>query len=207
MTDGRLAYSKPMPHTYDLPAPWFSAMAQGQAASLLVRAATVLERPDLLARGLDATRSLTQPPLVAQAEEGPVLQEYPTSPPAHVLNGWIFGLWGLYDVSASMSAEAADKAFHDGAVALARRLPRYDVLDGWSRYDLYPHRLTHVASPFYHRLHVAQLRVMAALVPGEPAFAGTAERWARGLEDRGTLAVALARKIAFRLAKPRRAAI
>ena len=30
--------------------------------------------------------------------------------------------------------------------------------NGWSRYDLYPHPLTNVASPFYHRLHIEQLR-------------------------------------------------
>jgi len=216
---GRLAYHGPMPHTYRLSPPWFSAMAQGQAASLLVRVAVTLERPDLLLRALDATRSLIEPPLVAQTDEGPVLQEYPTTPPAHVLNGWIFGLWGLYDVVSSLAADppvepghqaalrAAQDAFQDGVEALARRLPLYGAAHGWSRYDLYPHPLANVASPFYHRLHLAQLEVMAALVPGEPAFPRTAERWARPLHNPFTFTAALARKVAFRLVVPRRVAI
>ena len=32
-------------------------------------------------------------------EEGPVLEEYPTEPPTHVLNAWINGLWGLDDIA------------------------------------------------------------------------------------------------------------
>ena len=216
---GRLAYHGPMPHTYRLSPPWYSAMAQGQAASLLVRMAATLERPDLLVCALDATRSLSEPPLAAETDEGPVLQEYPTTPPAHVLNGWIFGLWGLYDVVRSFAVErpvepghqaalrAAENAFQDGAHALACRLPLYGAAHGWSRYDLYPHRLTNVASPFYHRLHVAQLEVMAALLPGEPAFARTAEQWARPLHNPFAFTAALARKVAFRLVVPRRTAI
>jgi glycosyltransferase involved in cell wall biosynthesis len=198
---GRLAYRTPMPHTYRLSPPWFSAMAQGQAASLLVRAAVTCGRPELLTRALDATRSLTEPPLVAHTDEGPVLQEYPTAPPAHVLNGWIFALWGLYDVAPS--CEVAARAFHEGVDALARRLPLYEARPGWSRYDLYPHRLANVASPFYHRLHLAQLEVMAALVPDEPAFARTAERWGRALGRPLDFGGALARKVAFRVVVPR----
>jgi heparosan-N-sulfate-glucuronate 5-epimerase len=213
---GRLAYRMPMPHTYRISPPWFSAMAQGQAASLLVRVAKTLQRPDLLTRALDATRPLLKAPLVTQTDDGPVLQEYPTTPPAHVLNGWIYGLWGLYDVATSFAADppvepgheaavrTAESAFHDGVETLARRLPLYDTAHGWSRYDLYPHPLTNVASPFYHRLHVAQLEVMAALVPGEPAFARAAERWARPLHNPVTFASGLARKVAFRLVVPRR---
>ena len=216
---GRVACHRPMPHTYRLSPPWLSAMAQGQAASLLVRMAGTLERPHLRNRALDATGSLIEPPLVAQTEEGPVLQEYPTTPPAHVLNGWIFGLWGLYDVVRSFAVEppaeaeaqaalrAAEKAFQDGVQALARRLPLYEAAHGWSRYDLYPHRLTNVASPFYHRLHLAQLEVMAALVPGELAFPRTAVRWARPLHNPLSFTAAVARKVAFRLVVPRRAAI
>jgi glycosyltransferase involved in cell wall biosynthesis len=215
---GRLPYQGRMPHTYRLSPPWFSAMAQGQAASLLVRVAATLDRPDLVVRALDATRSLVEPPLVAQTDEGPVLQEYPTTPPAHVLNGWIFALWGLYDVVSSFAAappvepghqaalRAARSAFQEGAAALARRLPLYSVGHGWSRYDLYPHPLTNVASPFYHRLHLAQLEVMAVLVPGEPAFPRTAERWARPLHNPFSFTAALARKVAFRVVVPRRAA-
>ena len=195
---GALAYGFPMPHTYELEPPWSSAMAQGQAASLLVR--TGRSHAALLA---------VQPlidevsPLVAATDDGPVLQEYPTLPPAHVLNGWIFALWGLYDVGSAIGDGAAADAWETGLRTLARRLPLYEVPGRWSRYDLYPHPLAHVASPFYHRLHVEQLRALDRLARDE-AFARYAHRWASAARSPVLLAAAVGRKAAFRALRPRR---
>jgi hypothetical protein len=206
--DGCIAYLFPMPHTYDLRPPWHSAMAQGEAASLLVRAAVALGERDLADAGRRAVAPLCDPgsPLVATTAEGPVLQEYPTDPPAHVLNGWISALWGLYDVGCGdgAPAAAARSAFAAGAGAVAARLPLYELALGWSRYDLYPHRLPHAASPFYHRLHVEQLRAMSALVPGERAFAVVAERWGAAADRPAARVWGVALKAAFRVANPRR---
>jgi hypothetical protein len=182
-------------------------MAQGQAASLLIRAADALERPELAELAARAVAPLWsgEPPLVAATAEGPVLQEYPTDPPAHVLNGWIFALWGLYDVGAvdGLSlATGAQAAFAAGAHALARRLELYEAGNGWSRYDLYPHTLVHVASHFYHRLHVAQLQAMDALAP-DAVFAETAARWERAASHPVAVATAVARKACFRVLRPR----
>jgi hypothetical protein len=195
--DGLLPHRFRFAHTYPLDPPWHSAMAQGEAASLFVR----VRRPGAARR---AVASLLDPasPLVAETPEGPVLQEYPTDPPSHVLNGWIFALWGLYDAGGEGTAER--DAFVLGVRALEARLPRYRLLLDWSRYDLYPrHPLVHAASPFYHRLHVAQLEATNRLFPSD-VFAEQAGRWrAAGFTSRG---IALARKAAFRILRPRRAA-
>jgi hypothetical protein len=214
--EGLLAYLFAMPHTYELEPPWFSAMAQGEAASLLVRAAVALGRPDLRAPAAAAVRSLLdeRSGLVAQTPEGPVLQEYPTVPPAHALNGWIFALWGLYDVGigltegpggagSAVSGRASD-AFASGVAALAARLPLYDAGLGWSRYDLFPRRLPHAASPFYHRLHIEQLRATALLCPARPELTAVADRWEAGLRRRATRAYGVSLKVAFRVLQPRR---
>jgi heparosan-N-sulfate-glucuronate 5-epimerase len=195
--DGSIPYRFAMPHTYALEPPWISAMAQGQAASLFLRLG---RRPEL---GYRALRPLHEPPLLVEMPEGPVLQEYPTRPPAHVLNGWIFALFGLYDASvyeSSEQAELARAAFERGAAAVAARIPEYETLGGWSRYDLYPHRLTHVASPFYHSLHVELLRALVRLAPDERLEAA-ANRLAA--VSRGTKAVGIARKVLFRIVVPR----
>ncbi|HXH97220.1 MAG TPA: D-glucuronyl C5-epimerase family protein [Gaiellaceae bacterium] len=207
---GLLAYRFPMRHTFPLEPPWHSALAQGEAASFLVRCAEVLSRADLLDLAERAVAPLVDPasPLVASTAEGPVLQEYPTTPPAHVLNGWITSLWGLHDI-ASMPGPArtdvsasARAAFQAGVATLAVRLDRYRTPIGWSRYDLYPHPLANVASPFYHRLHVEQLRTLNAMAPYD-VFTETADAWERAAERPLTRAFAVSRKVAFRLARPR----
>jgi hypothetical protein len=208
--DGGLQYLFAMPHTFEISPPWYSAMAQGEAASLFVRAALTLG-DDTFA---DAAERAIQPlmredsTIVARTPEGPVLQEYPTQPPSHVLNGWMFALWGLYDVAklaerAGRAAPDAQRAFLDGTTALVRRVDLYDAGLGWSRYDLYPHRLMHVASPFYHRLHVALLNATADLT-GEDALRRKAAVWEKSAGRLPLRLAAVARKVAFRCVYPRR---
>jgi heparosan-N-sulfate-glucuronate 5-epimerase len=208
---GLLPYGFPMRHTYRLAAPWCSSLAQGEAASLLVRAAEVLGRPDLRELAGRAIASLLDPEseLVALTPEGPVLQEYPTRPPAHVLNGWVTSLWGLYDVagsprpwSAATVAAAAAEAFEAGVATLAARIGRYRTPVGWSRYDLYPHPLANVASPSYHRLHIGHLRTMNELAPRD-VFVEVADEWERAVASKAARSFAVARKVAFRLSRPR----
>jgi hypothetical protein len=182
-------------------------MAQGQAASLLVRAAASLGRPELVDDAFRAAAPLLDGTgrLVASTREGPVLQEYPTEPPAHVLNGWIFALFGLFDVSAVEDSErsaTAAEAFTAGAATLSARLPRYELAGAWTRYDLYPHPLPNVASPFYHRLHAELVGALARLHP-DPRLTDAAEKWRRSASAAAPTALAVARKIAFRIVRPR----
>jgi hypothetical protein len=130
-----------------------------------------------------------------------------------VLNGWIWGLWGLYDTGIAFAGgtdsvrdagERARSAFERGVRTLASLLPRYDVGRRWSRYDLFPRHIPNVASPFYHRLHVEQLRAMTLLAPQFPIFAEYAARWSESGKDPAARAEALIAKAAFRVIEPRR---
>jgi heparosan-N-sulfate-glucuronate 5-epimerase len=201
-----IQYQFPLRHTYRLEAPWLSAMAQGEAASLLVRAAATFEEPALLRLAHEAVRPLLDPTgqLVAQTEHGAVLQEYPTTPPAHVLNGWIFALWGLYDVACSPERGGeAGAAFQGGVATLGARIEQYDIANRWSRYDLFPHPFPNVASPFYHRLHIEQLAALVRLAPND-SIARVEARWRKGMSSLPAQAAAVAAKIAFRAVRPRR---
>jgi heparosan-N-sulfate-glucuronate 5-epimerase len=209
--EGLIACRFPMPHTFPLAAPWHSSLAQGEAASLLVRAATALGRLDLADLAVRAVSSLIESDsgLIAVTPDGPVLQEYPSTPPAHVLNGWITSLWGLYDVAfpagggePTAARAAAAEAFEAGVATLAARLDLYRTPIGWSRYDLYPHPLTNVASPFYHRLHVGHLRRLNALAPHE-LFTQTADDWERSGSNAALQSFAVSRKVLFRFVRPR----
>jgi hypothetical protein len=180
-------------------------MAQGQGASLLVRLAAETGED----RFADAARRALGPLRVPVAEGGvsapldgrALPQEYPTDPPAHVLNGAIFALWGLHDAGAGLGDEAAARAFDAGVETVASSIQRWDT-GRWSRYDLYPHPVVNVATPAYHRLHISLLRSLDLARP-RPELRAAAERFERYAARPANQAGALARKVAFRVRVPR----
>jgi len=163
---------------YEIDSEWASALAQGQAASVFVRAHATggAERHADLALGAVAPLLRTgSASLVSLLPEGPVLEECPTQPMSAILNGWIYAAWGLRDVALGLGSEEARVAYDATVASVRAALPRYDV-GWWSRYSLYPHRLPDLAKLFYHRLHVAQLEVLESLT-GDGVFGSVAERW------------------------------
>ena len=203
---GGFEHREPYPHTYDLRAPWLSAMAQGQAASLLVR----LHRESGDDRFAAAARHALKP-LALPVEEGGVrrtldggwwLEEYPTEPASYVLNGGIFALWGYLDVASALGDSEARREFEDGVDALARNIGRWDT-GSWSRYDLFPHPVMNTASPAYHELHIHQLRALNLVAP-RSQVESVIERFEAYASSRARRAAAFVRKVRFRLAVPRR---
>jgi heparosan-N-sulfate-glucuronate 5-epimerase len=198
---GRWLEPRPYPHTYRVQAPWPSAMAQGEGASLLVRLHTKTGEERFAEAAVRALGSYGVPTeaggVRAELEGGRFFEEYPTRPGSYVLNGGIFALFGAYDVAASLGDEGARQTFAEGVATLAANIGRWDT-GRWSRYDLYPHPLVHVATLGYHRLHVAQLRALHLLAPDHRLDA-VADRFDAYARSRVKRAEALARKVAFRL--------
>jgi hypothetical protein len=60
----------------------------------------------------------------------------------------------------------------------------------------------HVASPFYHRLHIEMLYATSELAP-DHRLEEMAARWERSATDPGAQALAVCRKAAFRVVRPR----
>ena len=186
-------------------APWVSAMAQGEGASLFVR----LHLASGEAAFAEFARRALAPMAVPSGEGGcmallagrPFPEEYPTSPPSFVLNGGIFALWGYADVAWGLGDEAARESWEQGVDLLASEIARYD-LGYWSRYDLYPHPVVNVASAGYHALHITQLEAMRLLAP-RPEFDRAIEAFRRYEASRLCRARAFARKALFRLLVPR----
>jgi heparosan-N-sulfate-glucuronate 5-epimerase len=203
--DGAWLHRTPFPHTFPLRAPWISAMAQGEAASLLVRLYRETRDEALAEAALRALGPLSVPSSAGGAcallDGSPFPEEYPTDPPSFVLNGAIFALWGLRDVSTSLDDSDAARAFEEGVDTLAAAIDRWD-LGYWSRYDLFPHAAINIASPAYHELHITQLRAMDRVAP-RSELAAAADRWAGYRADPAARSRALARKVVFRLVVPR----
>jgi heparosan-N-sulfate-glucuronate 5-epimerase len=159
---------------YRLQPPWFSAMAQGQIASVFVRA---VPRHDGAANAaLQALRPLLAraQPFVVDTKAGPALEEAPTKPSSRVLNGWIYALWGVRDVAVGLGSLEAAALFEESVEALLTTLDEYDT-GWWSRYSLWAGGRD-LAKPFYHRIHVAQLEALHMLT-GAAKFETVATRW------------------------------
>ena len=163
-----------------LRAPWYSGLAQGQGISLLVRA---YHETGCSKYGEAAERAFAS--FLKSTHEGGVtfhdrrggvwFEEYIVSPPTHILNGFMWATWGVYDFCLSTRSAIAKTLFEQAVKTLLTNLDRYD-LGFWSLYEQSGTLLPMIASAFYHRLHIVQLRTMHRLT-GEPAFAALADKW------------------------------
>ena len=196
-------------HTFDfeyfrtLKAPWYSGLAQGQGLSVLVRAfaETRASKFEIAADRVYETLKLPiQDGGVVYRDDTdfPWIEEYLVEPPTHILNGFIWALWGVYDYWLLTRKPEAFKLFQSYVGTIVKNLPRYDS-GFWSYYELTPQRVKCVASNFYHRLHIVQLKIMHEMT-GHPDFINYAEKWSRYLDNPVYRNLALAYKVGFKLA-------
>lgn len=154
-----LVYHYPFP-AYDLTPPWRSAMAQGQALQLMIRA----DQETGNQRYLALADSLLNPMLLDVNEGGVThkfsdnnwwYEEYADADvdDIMVLNGMMYTLLGLHEYYEYTNSEKARKLFQLGINSLVKFLPDYDR-NGHSYYDI----LKHPAGGEYHSIHINQLQ-------------------------------------------------
>lgn len=170
----------PWHYKYSLAAGWYSGHAQGTGISLLARLYKETGDERYLRAAKDAFPSLAADipdgGVVHRDDDGGVwLEEYLTPTPTHILNGYLWALWGVWDYWLLTKDETAHALWEECVATLVVNLPRYD-LGFWSRYDLSRQLLPMVASPFYHSLHIVQLRATGR-ISGNAAFEARAKRW------------------------------
>lgn len=163
-----------------LKSPWYSALAQGQGISLLVRARRETENPAYLEAARRAfetfLRTTDEGGVTCVDEEGYTwFEEAIVDPPTHILNGFLWASWGVYDYLLYTGDAEAKRLFNEAVHTLRANLSRFDA-GFWSLYEQSGTRMKMLASHFYHSLHIVQLRVMHRLT-GEPVFARFADRW------------------------------
>jgi heparosan-N-sulfate-glucuronate 5-epimerase len=185
-----------------LKAPWFSGLAQGQGVSLLLRAHAQTGADKYRQAAEQAFVSLTKPiaeggVLFEDDEKNLWIEEYLVDPPTHILNGFMWALWGVFDFWLARADAPAKQIFDRGVETLLHNLPRFDT-GYWSLYEQSGTQMKMLASPVYHRLHIVQLRVMANLT-GEPQFGEIADRWESYAQRRGNRSRALVEKSIFKL--------
>lgn len=151
----------------------YSAMTQGECISAFVRAWKITGDMEFVKAARRAAELM-----LTEVEKGGTsvregdalfLEEVPTAPRSTVLNGWIFAVFGLYDLWFASGESWVQESLQRSIETLKASLLEYDA-GYWSFYD----RLHHLASPFYHDLHIHQL---AALSMVDSAFQEWRERW------------------------------
>jgi len=181
---------------HNLKSGFISGMAQGLAISLLLRSAALFKKHEYLELAEEAFN-----PMIVPVENGGVaivkddfywIEEAPSKSPTLVLNGFIYALFGVYDLYRFTGKEAYKKWFDRGIRTLITMLPRYD-LGIWSRYDLglkvvrsktnvllekvlSPSEMHNIATPSYNRLHVEQLKKLYEIT-GLAQFRYYSRRW------------------------------
>ena len=185
-----------------LRAPWYSGLAQGQGISMFVRAYAETKSAKYLDAATRAFASFLQPTdqggvAFTDSDNNLWFEEYIVTPPTHILNGFIWASWGVHDYFLATQDNAARDLFAKAVQTLRANLARYD-LGFWSRYELSGTAIPMVASPFYHQLHIVQLRIMHRLT-GEKIFNDYAERWQKYARSRLKRTRAVCYKSAFKL--------
>ena len=159
---------------YESPEHPYSSMAQGEGISMLIRAHIETQNEKYIIATKKAKKFILKPivegGVIVYSGEDVYLYEYTHAP--LILNGWIFSLWGLYDYSKFISSDAEVKEVLNATLSsLKKKLPEFDI-KYWSKYE----NGKRICSPFYHRLHIAQLKVMYDLF-GDEIYREYAEKW------------------------------
>jgi heparosan-N-sulfate-glucuronate 5-epimerase len=153
----------------------YSAMPQGEALSALVRAYNFTNEIQYLNAAAKAYQLM-----ITTVEKGGTayyqdndlyLEECPAISRNTILNGWIFALFGIYDLFLATGKEAYGNVFEQSLNILIKALHMYDS-GFWSYYD----EQKSLSSPFYHDLHISQLEALF-LVTGDRTIGCYIGKW------------------------------
>lgn len=185
--------------------PLIQLMTQGECISAFVRA-WMLTEDDAYAEG--ARRALTL--MCKPIEKGGsaiyvgkdiFLEEVPHDRRVSILNGWIFALFGLYDFWLAFGDKQTYEVFKQSLDTLLTHLGEYDA-GYWSYYDVEKR----LASPFYHDLHIHQLKALA-MVENSSRLTQILGRWEAYQHSRLNRFRALSVKALQKLREPGEAVI
>jgi hypothetical protein len=190
------------PYKQLLKAPWYSGLAQGNGLSMLVRAGQATgdtryrEAADRAFESL--RRDVRDGGVLVTDDRGNVwIEEYIVDRPSHILNGFMWALWGVRDYAQWSGSRDADELWQRCVSTLRSRLDEFDT-GWWSLYEARDRGLEMLASRYYHALHITQLQVMSRLT-GSAFYDLAARRFQDYLDKRSNRIKALTRKAVFKL--------
>ncbi|HBX52984.1 MAG: hypothetical protein A2275_13335 [Bacteroidetes bacterium RIFOXYA12_FULL_35_11] len=184
---------------YKIDPPWPSAMAQGEIISFYLRMYQALNDENLLNTAIQAYEFLkfeyNNGGVRRFDEYGDLwFEEYPTPKPTFVLNGYIYTLFGLYDLYRVTGNTEVKKDIDKCIITLKKNIHKFST-SYWSIYDLLNKEL--VRYYYQQNVHVPQLKILYYLTE-EPIFKKYYQKWKKQITPLNFLFV----KLMFRV-KPR----
>jgi putative cell wall-binding protein len=175
-TDGRWLYTFPFGSQ---PVPWWSGMAQGQGTSLLLRTYQATGDDAYLDAARRAFAALARP--IARAGTIAIdggdqwIEEYLPPYSTHTLNGFLFALEGVRELSLVTGDAGPTSLYVAGIKTLHDFIPQF-ASRSWSFYNLGGGK--HLASLNYHLIHIQELRHFG-LLEGDLRFTAYARLFAQ----------------------------
>ena len=187
----------------DLINPWYSGLAQGQGLSVLCRAYKVTNNEIFL----EAIKKVYKSFFI-DVENGGInftdsqgniwIEEYiMKKEPTHILNGFIWGLWGIYDYWLLTNDDSVKKIFDKYIKTINDNIEKYDI-GYWSLYELSDNAISMRASIFYHKLHIIQLKVLYKMTNNH-IFIKKSDAWSSYLDNKYYIFKATLMKILFKI--------
>lgn len=169
---------------YNLPDGWVSGMYQGQAISLYLRAYQLFNNITYLETAKKIYNSFkydfNEGGFKRIDEFGCIwFEEYPTTKPSYVLNGFIYSMLGILDYHRVTGDESAKALWNSCVNTLKINLGKYDVWY-WSVYDQLKEQL--VSYYYQKNVHIPLMQIMFELT-NEAIFDKYALKWDRNLKN------------------------
>jgi hypothetical protein len=161
---------------YKIDKPWTNGMGQGLAISALIRAYQLTADQKYLETAKKAfapyEKEVKDGGLVCKDNKCYWVEECPAEPFPHILNGFIYALFGAYDLHIIKMHKGAGEIWDKCIETLERNLPSYD-LGYWSRYNLVDE---HPSELIFHQMHIEQLKALYELTD-KKIFKEYADKW------------------------------
>lgn len=172
------------PYDERIKAPWKSAMVQGEAISVLLRAYQLTGQERYFTAAGQSLKSfyftIEEGGVVYRKGDFVFLEESVFEPPNHILNGGIFAMLGLYDYYRVTADKDALSLFNEVTSSLSANLHRFDF-GFWSKYELmygpeYGHHLPLLATIGYQFTHIGLVTILYEIT-GDKRFDEYAKKW------------------------------
>ncbi len=169
---------------YNLKDGWVSGMTQGQAISLYLRAYQLFENNEYLETAKKIYNSFKYDfddgGFKRTDEYGCTwYEEYPTSKPSYVLNGFIYAMFGILDLYRVTQEEKVKSNWDNCVNTLIKNIYKYDTWY-WSIYDQAKQQL--VSYYYQKNVHIPLMQIMYGLT-GNNIFDKYAIKWQKNLNN------------------------
>jgi hypothetical protein len=176
--------------------PWRSALTQGLALSLLLRAYHLSRNEELsrLAKrvAISMKTPISEGGFLDTDENGDYWYQEYMGNCGYVLNGFIFAMWGLYDYYLYSNDEKCKTIFDRCVDTLRKNLKQYDWRIGLAKWTIYDLKDKNPVTLGYQKLHVSLLRDLYTITR-EKFLLDYANLWESYVKQPNILLVSLSR--------------